>query len=95
MGLILYTAGLAIAIIGRIELGKNWANIEDYQVLHEQKLVDKGMYRLIRHPIYSGDILLIFGLELALNLACSYCGTSGCLCLPASKVRRDDSCAGF
>jgi protein-S-isoprenylcysteine O-methyltransferase Ste14 len=67
VGLILYTVGLAIAIIGRIELGKNWANIEDYQVLHEQKLVDKGVYRLIRHPIYSGDILLIFGLELALN----------------------------
>lgn len=66
-GTIIYTLGLVIAIIGRVQLGKNWANIEDYQVLSNQKMVDSGLYRYIRHPIYTGDILLILGLELALN----------------------------
>jgi len=67
IGLILYTIGLVIALVGRFQLGKNWANIEDYQILQEQQLVDQGLYALIRHPIYTGDILLVLGLELALN----------------------------
>jgi protein-S-isoprenylcysteine O-methyltransferase Ste14 len=66
IGLIIYTIGLIIAIIGRV-LGTNWANIEDYQVLSEQQVVQSGIYRYIRHPIYVGDIVLILGLELALN----------------------------
>ena len=67
VGGIIYTAGLAIAIAGRVQLGKNWANLEDYQVLSGQHLIRGGLYRYIRHPIYTGDILLILGLELALN----------------------------
>ncbi len=50
-----------------MQLGKNWANLEDYQVLSGQHLVQNGIYRYIRHPIYTGDVLLILGLELALN----------------------------
>lgn len=66
-GLLLYVVGLATAIIGRIQLGKNWANLEDYQVLPDQSLVTTGIYGHIRHPIYTGDILLLLGLEFALN----------------------------
>ena len=67
VGGIIYLAGLTIAITGRVQLGKNWANLEDYQVLSGQHLVQNGIYRYIRHPIYTGDVLLILGLELALN----------------------------
>jgi protein-S-isoprenylcysteine O-methyltransferase Ste14 len=67
VGGIIYIAGLTIAITGRVQLGKNWANLEDYQVLSGQHLVRNGIYRYIRHPIYTGDVLLILGLELALN----------------------------
>lgn len=66
-GILIYVLGLAMAILGRLQLGNNWANLEDYQVLPEQALVRSGIYRYIRHPIYSGDILLLLGLELALN----------------------------
>ncbi len=66
-GVVFYSLGLLIAISGRIQLGKNWANLEDYQVMQEQKLVEQGIYRWIRHPIYSGDLLLVLGVELALN----------------------------
>jgi protein-S-isoprenylcysteine O-methyltransferase Ste14 len=67
VGVGIYLLGLCIAIFGRLQLGNNWANLEDYQVLPEQSLVKSGIYRFIRHPIYIGDVLLILGLELALN----------------------------
>jgi protein-S-isoprenylcysteine O-methyltransferase Ste14 len=67
IGTAIYVLGLATAIIGRLQLGRNWANLEDAQVLSNQRLVQDGIYRFIRHPIYTGDLLLILGLELALN----------------------------
>lgn len=66
-GLAIYFIGLTTAVIGRLHLGKNWVDLEDYQVLPQQSLVRQGIYRYIRHPIYTGDILLLIGLELALN----------------------------
>lgn len=67
VGLLIYLTGLITAIIGRIQLGNNWVDLEDFTVLPEQNLVNKGIYKYIRHPIYIGDALLIIGLELALN----------------------------
>jgi protein-S-isoprenylcysteine O-methyltransferase Ste14 len=67
VGALLYAIGLATALIGRIQLGDNWTNIEDAKVTSKQLLVSNGIYRYIRHPIYAGDVLLIVGLELALN----------------------------
>ncbi len=67
LGIVFYLMGLATAVLGRIQLGKNWFDIEDTRVAPEQLLVNYGIYRFIRHPIYTGDILLLIGLELALN----------------------------
>ncbi|CAN5587500.1 hypothetical protein BH10CHL1_BH10CHL1_27060 [soil metagenome] len=67
LGFVLFFAGLATAIIGRLQLGNNWANLEDYDSLQKSNLVNTGIYRFIRHPIYAGDILMLVGLELALN----------------------------
>ena len=33
----------------------------------KQSVTTNGIYRYIRHPIYTGDILLLIGLQLALN----------------------------
>lgn len=67
IGSVTYLAGLMIAIIGRLQLGANWVDLEDYQVLPNQSLIVNGIYRYIRHPIYTGDILLVLGLQLTLN----------------------------
>lgn len=67
IGTIIYTFGLLTAIAARFQLGENWANIETGQVLERQQVVAKGVYGFIRHPIYTGDLLLLLGLELALN----------------------------
>lgn len=66
-GLAIYLIGLAIAVIGRLQLGNNWLDIEAAGVKTGQQTVSTGIYRLIRHPIYSGDLLLLLGLELALG----------------------------
>lgn len=66
-GVAIYTAGLLIAVIARFQLDSNWSDIETAQVLSHQQVVSNGIYGYVRHPIYVGDILLLFGLELSLN----------------------------
>jgi protein-S-isoprenylcysteine O-methyltransferase Ste14 len=67
IGAAIYLIGLATTVLGRVQLGENWVDLEDYRVLPKQSLVTRGLYRFIRHPIYAGDFLLFVGLELALN----------------------------
>jgi protein-S-isoprenylcysteine O-methyltransferase Ste14 len=67
VGIGLYTLGLAIAIVSRIQLGKNWSDIESAQVLSGHAIVSNGVYRYIRHPIYVGDLIMLLGFELYLN----------------------------
>lgn len=69
-GVILYSLGLLAAVSARIQLGRNWSDIEKSRVNQEHALVARGLYRYVRHPIYAGDLLLLFGLELALNSWC-------------------------
>jgi protein-S-isoprenylcysteine O-methyltransferase Ste14 len=66
-GLTLYTFGLVIAVSARIQLGRNWSDIEKSFVGDGHLLVARGLYRFVRHPIYTGDTILLAGLELALN----------------------------
>lgn len=70
LGVALYTIGLAAAILGRVQLGWNWSDIEKAYVKKDHALVCHGLYRFVRHPIYAGDLLLLLGLELALNSWC-------------------------
>ena len=67
VGIVLYTAGLLIAVVARFQLDNIWSDIETAQVLSHQQVVSNGIYGYVRHPIYVGDILLLFGLELSLN----------------------------
>ncbi len=66
-GAILFTLGLGIALIGRIQLGSNWLDIESAGVKNTQRVIASGIYSFVRHPIYVGDLILLLGLELALN----------------------------
>jgi protein-S-isoprenylcysteine O-methyltransferase Ste14 len=67
VGIALYTTGLLIAVVARIQLGSNWSDIESPEVGRGHALVSNGIYRYVRHPIYTGDLALLLGLELALN----------------------------
>jgi protein-S-isoprenylcysteine O-methyltransferase Ste14 len=67
VGVVLFTVGLATALLGRIQLGNNWSDIEIAAVRREHRVVSRGIYGFVRHPIYSGDLLLLLGLQLALH----------------------------
>ncbi len=67
VGVAIFVLGLVTAMVGRVQLGRNWVDLEDARVRPGQSLVEHGLYRYIRHPIYTGDLLLVVGLELALN----------------------------
>lgn len=66
-GTTIFFGGLAMAVTARLQLGRNWSNIEDGRVLPWQSIVTSGVYRRVRHPIYAGDLFLLIGLEMALN----------------------------
>jgi protein-S-isoprenylcysteine O-methyltransferase Ste14 len=58
-GLLLTAAGVAISMWARLTLGANWSGVVTLKRGHE--LVHKGLYRWIRHPIYSGILVAMMG----------------------------------
>ena len=59
IGLILTAAGIVFAIAARFYLGRNWGM--PMSLKEDRKLVQKGPYKYIRHPIYSGMLLAMVG----------------------------------
>jgi len=62
LGVALTAAGLGFAVWARAYLGGNWSSSVTVKVGHE--LVRSGPYRWVRHPIYSGMVLAMFGTAL-------------------------------
>jgi|HubBroStandDraft_4_1064222.scaffolds.fasta_scaffold95231_3 protein-S-isoprenylcysteine O-methyltransferase Ste14 len=60
---LLIVLGLAFSIWARVALGTNWSGVVTLKVDHQ--LVDRGPYRLIRHPIYTGVLIALLGSGLA------------------------------
>jgi len=59
MGVAIVAAGIAICFWARWHLGSNWSGTVTLKEGHE--LIRTGPYRTIRHPIYTGILLAIFG----------------------------------
>lgn len=51
--------GLAVSIWSRLSLGANWSATVTYREGHE--LIERGPYRFVRHPMYTGFLLMISG----------------------------------
>jgi protein-S-isoprenylcysteine O-methyltransferase Ste14 len=58
-GVGLTAAGLAIAIWARLMLGRHWS--ATVTIKHQHQLICTGPYAVVRHPIYSGLLLALFG----------------------------------
>ncbi len=63
LGDILAICGLAVALWARKTLGGNWSGRVVFKENHE--LVTSGPYQYVRHPIYSGILLMLVGTVLA------------------------------
>jgi protein-S-isoprenylcysteine O-methyltransferase Ste14 len=66
-GLFILIVGFCIGIFARFELGNNWSHAYEYQIKKEQELVTSGIYKYIRHPIYTAVLFLVVGIELILQ----------------------------
>lgn len=64
-GAVLALLGSAFAIWARLILGTNWS--AEVQIKQGHELIGKGPYRYIRHPIYTGILLMLVGDALALG----------------------------
>lgn len=65
LGLVLFAAGLALAIWARVHIGRNWGTPMTRK--DDPELVTSGPYHVVRHPIYAG--ILVAGVGTALALA--------------------------
>lgn len=63
IGLAIELAGAGLAVAARRSLGRNWS--AEVRIAQDHQLVRSGPYRRLRHPIYSGVLLMYLGLAVA------------------------------
>src|SRR5437773_969149 len=68
----LCVAGLAFALWARVTLGRNWSDVVTLKEGHE--LVQRGPYRLVRHPIYTGMLIMFFATALVQSHLAAFAG---------------------
>jgi len=66
LGLVLFFAGLGLAVWARLYIGRNWGMPMSQK--EDPELVTTGPYSKVRHPIYTGIISAMLGTALALSL---------------------------
>lgn len=59
-GLSLMAVGEAIALVGMLSLGRSFSIFSEVR-----ELVTSGLYRFVRHPLYLGEILAVWGYLIA------------------------------
>jgi protein-S-isoprenylcysteine O-methyltransferase Ste14 len=64
--------GLFVAIWSRKVLGAEWSR--DVELKQAHKLVEHGPYRFMRHPIYTGHLLMGLGTAVAAGLLVAFVG---------------------
>ncbi len=65
VGLVLIILGLIVRWTAILTLKKYFT--VDVSILKEHKIIDKGIYKFIRHPAYAGSLLSFLGLGLAFS----------------------------
>lgn len=65
IGLALTIIGLGFAVWARFTIGRNWGAMITVQQDH--KLIQRGPYAIVRHPIYSGFMLATLGTAIILG----------------------------
>jgi protein-S-isoprenylcysteine O-methyltransferase Ste14 len=64
-GMLMTLAGVLFACWARVVLGRNWSAV--VQVKQDHELIERGPYRIVRHPIYTGLLLAFLGTAMAIG----------------------------
>ena len=72
VGVAICALGLLVAIWSRKTLGTEWS--QDVELKRGHRLVQGGPYRFVRHPIYTGHLLMGLGTALASGLLIAFVG---------------------
>jgi protein-S-isoprenylcysteine O-methyltransferase Ste14 len=89
IGVLIVTAGLALAVWARRHLGRNWSG--EVMVKVEHALVTSGPYRWVRHPIYSGMTLALIGTALASGTISGFLGLALIFFAFLVRVRQEEA----
>jgi protein-S-isoprenylcysteine O-methyltransferase Ste14 len=81
-------AGLGIVILGTVALGRSISPFPKPK--EESRLVEGGIFSIVRHPIYSGFILFAFGWGLAWNSTAALIAAIALLVFFDIKARREE-----
>lgn len=89
VGVVVTALGIGISIWARLSLGANWSGTVTLKKDHE--LIRKGLYRWIRHPIYTGMLLAFAGTELIKGTAAGVLGFALVSLSFYIKARREEN----
>jgi len=89
LGDFLVLVGLFLAIWARVTLGGNWSARVTLKENHE--LIQRGPYRVVRHPIYSGLLLMIIGTAVLAGQVGGFIALVICFCGFWVKLRQEEA----
>jgi protein-S-isoprenylcysteine O-methyltransferase Ste14 len=69
---LLCVAGLALCIWARIIIGRNWSGVVTLKEDHQ--LIERGPYRWVRHPIYTGLLMMYLATAIVLGRGAGFIG---------------------
>jgi len=74
LNLTLYIVGIAISVVGvSVDCMAMWKLRRSFSIMAEVRpLITGGIYGVIRHPLYLGEIIHFFGISLLFNNATAY-----------------------
>ena len=89
VGVFVCLAGVSLLMLARRSLGRNWS---DLVVLKEgHQLIERGPYRWVRHPLYSGGVLGMLGSALTVGTRAAYAVVAICFVGLLVKSRQEEA----
>jgi protein-S-isoprenylcysteine O-methyltransferase Ste14 len=88
-GAALCLCGLVVAIWARRTLGGNWSSAVTFKQGHE--LILRGPYNYVRHPIYTGLLMMALGTAVAIGRLHAWLGLLLCVVGFWVKLRQEET----
>ena len=89
LGVIVFTFGIFMTVWSRISLATNWS--ATVAITEHHVLIEKGPYKRLRHPMYTGLTSMVIGSAIVKGSIDSIVAAVGFLVLHIWKLRREEA----